>query len=257
MADNAGENFVSFEGDLLSDIKFEEDVAVTEEPPTEAPIDSDIPSDSDVAEVANSTEDVALVKQNERMHLAILDTIADKFDDLEQGKLTKEEMKAWLDKNELYHDKADKSRRLKAQYRTFMDTLEATPPVPSNPATGATGNIDEIVAQAVAKALASQDTQKNEQVFTQSLESFASSKGLKGDTFSTFQKNASALRQVHTEASQDQILVMAYRATIPLKNSGVVLPSQTSGAMPTVSAEAQDITKGIAFINITPSQKLF
>lgn len=266
MPTDSAENLIPYEGTPSLDISMDvesEGQEVVESPtlPTSQLETTHTTVESKDEDEEDSTGEDArgIAKANKQMHLAMLDTIAEKFDDLSHDRITKEELKKWLDKNPLYHEKADRSQRLKHEYRAFMADLPNSSNTTATPPTSAPTNIDEIVAQAVAKALEAKEQEKSSQTFSTTMNTFASSKGLKGENYDTFQKNVVALKQAHTTVPQDQILDMAFRATVPLKGIGVVLPTQ-AGISPqaaTPVTDEVDLSQGAVFIDIPVSPNQF
>lgn len=262
MPTDSGENLIPYNGtpstDIVMEMEIEGQEVVESTTPTIPQIEATnttVASKEEDEEDSTGEDTPEIAKANKQMHLAMLDTIAEKFDDLSNNKITKDQLKAWLDKNPLYHEKANKSQRLKHEYRDFMASLP-TAAETTTTSTAAPTNIDEIVAQAVQKALAAKETEKSEQTFSTTMNTFASSKGLKGESYDMFQKNVTALRQVHSGAAYDSVLDMAYRATVPFKGTGVVLPTQSGVAPSNVPNSVVDLSgDGAVFIDIPMGKK--
>ena len=259
MPNDSGENLVPYEGVPSGDIAMELEIEDTEVVDSPTAPDAPIATETKVEPVEEEEEDSTdsegseLAKANQRMHLAMLDTIAEKLDDLSNNRITKEELKTWFEKHPDYSEKANKSKRLKEPYRSFMAafTPETTTPTTE---TAPQGDIAQIVAQEVAKALAAKEQEKATTAFSVTVNTFATQKGLKGDTYTMFQTNVNALKQVHKTLSQDQILSMAYGATIPQKGNGVVLPNQTATTVASTQDEVVDLSRGAVFIDIPLSK---
>lgn len=255
---DSGENLVPFEGSPSTNFTME----IETDTPSEEVVEhgSDVSTDTTTSVEENTDLDVeeedneeksSLEKANEKLHLALLDAITDKFDDLSHGRITKEELKQWLDKNPTYHEKADRSKRLKQQYRAFMEEVKTpVPPTPTAPA-----DMSTLVAELVQKELARRDNEKNEQLLNQSLDSYASSKSLKGDSYELFKKNVQALKSVHTSVSSQDIFEMAHRATVPLKSTGVNVAQGVTKVATQTAEEPIDLEQGFTFINIPLDKK--
>jgi len=262
MPNDSDENLVPYAGIPSEDMTMELDITDSEvvdsQTTSTTPVETETKVDPIVEDEEDSTEEdesSELAKANKEMHLAMLDTIAEKFDDLLHNRITKEDLKTWLDKNALYHEKANKSKRLKDQYRTFMASLTPETQATTTTDTIPQGDIAQIVAQEVAKALAAKDQEKATTAFTKTIDTFASQKGLKGDTYTLFQTNVNALKSVHTTLPQDQILNMAYGATVPQKGNGIVLANQTAGTTVSTQEESIDLSKGYTFIDIPVNKR--
>ena len=245
MSTNSGENLVSFDGAPTLEISMEPSEEVVEH-------SSDTPADAEpnVSSEPSHEDTVLSEKESEAIHLAILDTITDKFDDLSHGRITRDELKAWLDQNPVYHEKANKSKRLKEAYRDFMASYkEPTTQQKARqeePVT-ASRSLEQLVQIELNKALAKKEAESAQQHFASQIDSFASERGLKGDDYTLFKKTASALKQAGID--QTRILDMAYNATVPQKQSGLRLPG--GSVVNTQSADkSPDLSEGVTFFTI-------
>ncbi len=253
MQNATGENLVQFNGNIMSEMKFDSDTneevvdaSVEQQPEVEVNTESEVQID-DGKDAQTSNID----KANEAMHLAIIDAITDKFDDLSHGRITKDELKAWLDKNPLYHEKADRSKRLKNEYRTFMTQYNKSKE--QQIVQGAQNNnsidVNDIVRKTVAQALAERDAQQGEKQFFTSIDEYAASRNLKDDQYDLFKKTAVALSQAGI--SKDSVFTMAYNAVVPVKHSGA---SIQGGSIIQAKAPSQEVDlssrDGAVFINI-------
>jgi len=242
------ENLTTYEGDIVFDLEnnlsleADEEVSGTPEVPEEKGTEEeeiDVPEESEDSEEVS--EDDKEDKKYDQLHVALIDVIAEKFDLLAEGKLTNTELKAWLDRNPVFHETANKSRRVKHLYRAFMETQpQEQPPQPDN--------ISVLVADLVQKELARLGQEKSTKVLQSETDSFAESKGLKGESYELFKTTVQALLGVHKTMDRAQLLDMAYRAVVPLKPQGVKVAGGAS--VPPQTEQKQDLSLGVEILSL-------
>ena len=226
-----------------------------EEPAGETPV-SVVPEADTVPQGDQVSSPAVQTEEEKRM---VIDTVESQLDKFDQGIISAEELQHFFkDKPELASI-ANKSKRVKERYRSFVDgkhprlQLAETPveakedtPMPTisdeKPLT--LKDLDQYYAQKEASLMEKQLQEEKSKQFLQ----FAVSQGLKDDQVTAVQKTAEALSTVHEDWSWQDAMTAAYRAVtgeVKPKPVNVLIGSQTPNIHSSSdSQERVDLSKG-------------
>lgn len=193
--------------------------------------ESDVERDASEEEMSKEEK-----RRLEEAHVLIVNTIEDRFKDLDKGQLTAEELKEWFDQNPEFADIANRSKRMKERYRSFTETVSELP--------AKTDEKDEKEKPLTLKDLVEYDRQREaqllkkqyEQASQKALESFVTSKGVSLENAPKLKTIADSLVAANEDWTFEDALQAAHRALYPSKGAPVNIAGSGVGSTPPASA---------------------
>jgi len=233
-------------GEINSSIKDtpqteEENQPVTPPETPESEIDNllQAKADEEPEKPAVDEQSKLINKKYEFTKKLLIDNIEEKFEDLRSGKIDKETLKEWFDKKPEMAEIANRSKRIKEEYRLFTKDIETE----QAKLHAESGDLDEKISQLVDQKLSQQKQQLELERKKQEAIEFASQNNIKDDNYKKLLENASALQGVNKDWSFRMCLEKANLLVNPIKPKGITLPMGMR-SLPTSSDEDVDLTKG-------------
>jgi len=227
----------------------ETDIPATQDSPAEV----DAPTDDTSKEVEAVTVDKAEKARLEEAHKLIIDTIEDKFTDLNAGKLSPLELEHWFKENPEFADVANRAKRVKESYRRFIETPRETP-------TTEAPVIPEDKPLTI-KDLQAYDQQREDALLKKqyekanaaSFEKYVTTYDIKGEPADKLRTVADTLYKANDEWSFDDALQAAHRALYDGKRTPVGLPAgSTIPQAPSASQEEKvDLSQRSQIISLS------
>lgn len=188
------------------------------------PSTNDSPEESD-----EDTSSKEKRKSLEDAHRFIVDLIEDQFNSLDAGNLSGKELQEWFKENETFAEVANRSKRMKERYRSFIEkdhtvTAEDTP----------TSDEDDENRPMTVKEFKRLSSLQQETLLKNGLrraekaefEAFATNLSIKGNDATNLRETADAIYRVNDSMEYSQALNAAHRALYAGKGT----PIQITGA---------------------------
>lgn len=200
-----------------------------------------------------SGEDKDLVRQAQESHRQVIDLIADKFQDLDGGRLTQDQLNDWFSRNPEFAQVANKSKRVKERFRSLMSSKpEAAAKVETDEKKSSDQGEDKpLTRKDLKNILEDNSTQTAKKLMLrereETAEKYAGKYKIQDQDFNRFKTVAEKLYEANDEWDWNDALEASHRALVPSKPKGVSLGG--SGAQQNDGGddggnEKVDLTKG-------------
>jgi len=184
-------------------------------------------------------------KEALKAHEQVIDLLEEKFTQLKEGELDEETLKEWFVKNPSFADTANRSKRLKEDYRTLMEKpVEAQEERPSGEKPLTLKDLQQYDADREARVLAKAQERERDGQFTD----FAVKYKVVDADAEQLRRNAEALYKANPEWDYPKAVSMAYATINPQKSSPVNISANSLKAPENKSARV-DATQGIQLVS--------
>ena len=171
---------------------------------------------------AKTPQEPTINNEGSKAHTQVIELLQDKFEQLKEGKLTEEELKEWFGKHPDFADTANRSKRIKEDFRELMEN-QATEPKPEK----VEAKSDE--KPLTIKDLEKYDAEREERLIAKAQErerhnqltEFAVKNKLVDDQVTMLERNAAALYKANPEWDYGTAVKAAYAVVNPQKGSPV------------------------------------
>lgn len=204
------------------------------------------PAEKAVAKQENSTP--TFQKEADEAREQVLDLLQEKFTQLKEGELNEEDLKAWFTKNPSFADTANRSKRLKEDFRNLMEKSNGQPATESKatpedkPLT--LKDLQAYDQEREARVLAKAQEREQQREFTD----FAVKHKVVDADAKQLKINADALYKANPEWDYAKAVSTAYSTINPQKSAPTNISANSLGA-PESQDTKIDATKGVQLIS--------
>jgi len=178
-------------------------------------------------------------------HEQVIDLLQEKFAQLKKGNLSEESLKDWFTKNPNFADTANRSKRLKEEFRQLMEKpVESSPSDSSEDKPLTIKDLEKYDEARETRILAKAQQREQEKEFTE----FAVAHKVVDADAVQLKRNAEALYKANSDWSWQDAIKAAYPTVNTPKGSSVNAPTSNFKA-PEVMGQKQDATQGIQLIS--------
>lgn len=219
---------------------------------------SDFAETAKAEETQKTDEQIKIVKDY-KAHKMTIDLLEEKFNNLKDGRIEDSELREWFDEHPEFADMANRSKRIKNDFRSLMEREPARKYDPDLDAKRKAQTKDEeeiddnnkslpLTEERLKKILEERDNKILEkslvQVKESEIEEYAVSRDIKDDSYEKLKKTAEAIYKANPDMEFKDAIKVAGQGLFPTKNnSSVNIDSATPQTAKEEQKEKIDLTQ--------------
>jgi len=198
-------------------------------------------------EVEPAKEDKVFKKQAEDNRRMVIDMLEEKFQQVQKGSLSEDQLKQWFSQHPELGETANRSKRVKEKYRELMskpsqEKAEVAEPGEDQPLTlkELKTYLHDFEEEREAKYLSKQLAKERDD----HIENFAEKHQVLDSNFDSLKRNADALFKANPDWTYERAVQSAYYTINPQKGSSVNITTKTMAAPEAQSTKVDATTPG-------------